>query len=666
MRRIHVAAAVLNQTPLDWRHNTANARRAIEAARGQRVGVLCLPELCLTGYGCEDAFHAPNTHQRAWQALMELVPETHGMIVSFGLPVLHQNGLFNCAALAVNGKLIGLAAKRFLAGDGIHYEPRWFKPWPTGMRGDFVAPDGTTIPIGDIHFSVGGIQIGFEICEDAWVANRPGAALALHGIDLILNPSASHFAFGKIEVRKRFVLEGSRAFGVSYVYSNLLGNEAGRAIYDGGALIASGGKLIAAGPRFSFKDFQLTSAVIDVDATRMSQARIASFKPDVSGESPLRISIPFNWPAVKSDQATQPVVSPPWESCRELKEEEFLRAEALALFDYLRKSRSQGFVVSLSGGADSAAVACLVALSLEMAMAELGAEGVRTKLAHVRDFPEEPTPKALSARLLTTAYQSTANSGEVTRLAARAVAEAVGATHLELDVEAIHQDYLRAIQAALGRKLDWQRDDLALQNIQARVRSPGVWMIANVKNALLLSTSNRSEAAVGYATMDGDTSGGLSPIAGIDKAFLRQWLRWLETKGPEGLHAIPALAAINRQAPTAELRPAQHHQTDEDDLMPYEVLDAIERAAIRDKHSPMEVFDLMRGQFPQFPAEQLGLWVERFFKLWCRNQWKRERYAPSFHLDDENLDPKTWCRFPILSSGFEVELEELRSNVKNL
>jgi NAD+ synthase (glutamine-hydrolysing) len=158
------------------------------------------------------------------------------MVVSFGLPVFHQNGLFNCAALVVDGKLIGLVAKRFLAGDGIHYEPRWFKAWPAGVRDDFTASDGTIVPIGDIHFDLGGMQIGFEICEDAWVANRPGATLALHGIDLILNPSASHFAFGKLEVRKRFVLE------------------AGRAIYDGGALIASGGKLIAAGPRFSFAD----------------------------------------------------------------------------------------------------------------------------------------------------------------------------------------------------------------------------------------------------------------------------------------------------------------------------------------------------------------------------------------------------------------------------
>ena len=99
-----------------------------------------------------------------------------------------------------------------------------------------------------------------------------------------------------------------------------------------------------------------------------------------------------------------------------------------------------------------------------------------------------------------------------------------------------------------------------------------MWLLANLKGALLLSTSNRSEAAVGYATMDGDTSGGLSPIAGIDKAFLRGWLRWMEQHGPEGIGATESLAAVNRQVPTAELRPHSAGQTDEDDLMPYEVL----------------------------------------------------------------------------------------------
>ena len=234
-----------------------------------------------------------------------------------------------------------------------------------------------------------------------------------------------------------------------------------------------------------------------------------------------------------------------------------------------------------------------------------------------------------------------------------------------LEIDELVDRYVAGIEGVLGRKLAWGTDDLAMQNIQARVRAPSVWLLANVNNALLLSTSNRSEAAVGYATMDGDTAGGLCPIAGIDKAFLRRWLRWLQVHGPAGLHPIPALAVVNDLPPTAELRPLENRQTDEDDLMPYEVLDAIERSAIRDKQTPLEIFRLMRAQFSQYSVAQLHLWVGRFFRLWCRNQWKRERYAPSFHVDDENLDPKTWCRFPILSGGFERELQELRAYVES-
>ena len=248
----------------------------------------------------------------------------------------------------------------------------------------------------------------------------------------------------------------------------------------------------------------------------------------------------------------------------------------------------------------------------------------------------------------------------MTDTAATDLASALRAQHIRLDVDPMVESYVAAVSRQIGRELNWESDDIALQNIQARARAPGVWLLANLRNALLLSTSNRSEAAVGYATMDGDTCGGLSPIAGIDKAFLRHWLRWMCDTGPQGIGSVAALDAVVRQVPTAELRPQEAGQTDEADLMPYEVLDWIERAAIRDKHGPVDVLKMMRVEFPTFADNQLATWIERFFRLWARNQWKRERYAPSFHLDDENLDPKTWCRFPILSGGFDAELAEMR------
>lgn len=660
MKLIRVASAAINQTPLDWERNFQNIQAAIEIARRDDASVLCLPELCITGYGCEDAFHSPGVHDTALEFLSRIIPLTEGLAVSVGLPVMYAGAVFNAACLIVHRQLVGFVAKQHLAGDGIHYEPRWFKPWPEGVHG-LIEIKGRSYPIGDVFFDVGGVKIGFEICEDAWVGTRPGASLAARGVDLILNPSASHFAFEKHAVRKRFVLEGSRAFNVTYVYSNLLGNESGRAIFDGDVLIASGGNLIAAGPRMSFQPAVVTTATTDIDATRMSRARTGSFLPEVDGDETDVVRIPFEWPACRPRAEVHPL--PDWESSPDIKFEEFTRSVSLGLFDYLRKSHSQGFVVSLSGGVDSAAVAILVASMCQLGVAELNPQGFweRTRIRS-----SQPSSQERVSRLLTTVYQRTRNSSVTTAQAAAEVAQAIGARHLELDVDPLVAQYTEMISQAIDRDLNWEQDDIALQNIQARARAPGVWMLANLQNALLLSTSNRSEAAVGYATMDGDTAGGLSPIAGIDKAFLRRWLRWMESSGPHGLPAYPALRAVNQQQPTAELRPAAAQQTDEADLMPYDVLDRIERLAIRDKLMPLEIFQHLVVQYPQTAPSEIVRWTTRFFRLFCRNQWKRERYAPSFHLDDENLDPKTWCRFPILSGGYEYELQRLADHVRKL
>lgn len=664
MKLIKVAAAVLNQTPLAWDENRDHILQAVRLARDEGVSVLCLPEMAIPGYGCQDAFFSPSVQARCLDVLVdEILPATRGMIVCVGLPLLFRNSLFNAVCLVVDGAIAGFVCKRFLAGDGVHYEPRWFKPWERGYR-SHVEVRGKRYPVGDLSFDVGGVGVGFEICEDAWVAMRPGSTMAGRGIDVILNPSASHFAFDKLEVRKRFVVEGSRAFGVAYVYANLVGNDAGRIVYDGGALIARTGEMLAMGPRFGYRDVELTSAVVDVDQIRMKQSWTHSFRPQLDDRSGELVRATYEWPEIGPAPTTAVPVAT-WEASKHRREEEFTRAVCLSLFDYMRRSRSRGFVISLSGGADSAACACLVALMCRFAVDALGLDGFKRRLSYVPGIEDVTCPQDAVGRLLLCVYQGTRNSSSTTRDAARAVAEGIGAQFMDLDVDDLVKGYTELIQTAVGRELTWDQDDIALQNIQARVRGPGIWMLANIRGALLVSTSNRSEAAVGYATMDGDTCGGISPIAGIDKAFLRRWLRWVETEGPEGHGALVELHAVNVQQPTAELRPSEREQTDEGDLMPYPLLDAIEEAAIRDKHDPTETFRLMRARHPEIEPRQLATWVERFYQLWCRNQWKRERYAPSFHVDDTNLDPKTWCRFPILSSGYARELAELRAGVRD-
>lgn len=657
MERILVAAATLNQTPLAWEGNFANIRDAIREAKRARAQIVCLPELCVTGYGCEDAFHSAGIVEEALEYGIRVAREASGIVVAFGMPLSVSGAVYNVAALAVRGKIVGFVAKQNLAGDGIHYEPRWFKPWPRGVVSS-VTIRGREVPVGDISFSLDGINVGFEICEDAWVADRPGLRLAQRGVDLILNPSASHFSFGKQEVRKRLAVEGSRAFGVGYVYANLLGCEAGRLIYDGDTVICSHGAIVSEGERFSFKDVVVTTGVVDIERSRISRRRQASFRPDMTSRDD-RVDVP-GVAIARTRRASNGR-----DSSRMTKHEEFLYAVTLGLFDYMRKSKSEGFVVSLSGGVDSSAASCLVALMVERACKDLGMNGFKKKLSYISWMKQARTEPHVMKNILACIYQRTPQSSKITSAAAVGLAKELGAEFYDVDISKLVAGYEELISKATGVKLSWKEHDLPLQNIQARVRSPSVWLLANMRKALLLSTSNRSEAAVGYTTMDGDSSGGLSPLGGIDKAYLRTWLVWLEREGVKGLKSYPSLKRVNQQAPTAELRPLKDKQTDEKDLMPYEVLDTIERYAIRDKLLPEDVLQLVTEQYGgRYKESDLTAWVIRFFTLWSINQWKRERYAPSFHLDDESLDPKTWCRFPILSGGYAEELRKLSPQPK--
>jgi NAD+ synthase (glutamine-hydrolysing) len=553
MKLIRVAAAVLNQTPMDWDSNAANIRRAIDRARAERVSILCLPELCITGYGCEDEFQSRALQETALEVLRSLIPATRGMIVTLGLPVLHESSLFNAVCMCVDGRATGLVAKRHLASEGIHYEPRWFRPW-SGPPAPFRFA-GEALPLGDLFFDCGGVRIGFEICEDAWVGHRRGAALRDVGVDVILNPSASHFAIGKHEIRKRLVLEGARAFGVVYVYANQLGNESGRIIYDGGGLIAVAGHLAAAGPRLGFDDVYVTARTVDLDLARLVRTRAGGGAEDATpAPRPACVQAAFEFPACLPEPEAPAL--PAWEGGPHLPEEEFTRAVALGLLDYLRKSRARGYVVSLSGGADSSAVATLVAGMVHLAAAELGA-GVLTRLPHRPGAPAPATidPREIVRVVLATVYQGSCNSSPDSRQSARVLSAALGARYFEWEIDSIVGEYVTRMEASIGRPLTWDRDDITLQNIQARARGPGAWLVANVLDAILLATSDRSEAAVGYTTMDGDTCGGLCPVAGIDKVFLRRWLAWMQAAGPSGMGAVPQLAVACGLVPSPELRP---------------------------------------------------------------------------------------------------------------
>jgi NAD+ synthase (glutamine-hydrolysing) len=607
---IKIGGATVNQTPLDWTGNLHHIIQAIEAAKEQNIKILCLPELCITGYGCEDLFLADWFLERAWAQLETLKKYCANITVCAGLP-LRINGLtYNGACVISNQKILGITLKQILARNGVHYEPRWFTPWKTGQSTTIEKGD-ESIQVGDIIYEAHGLRFGFEICEDAWHKDRAGLNLLPRQVDLILNPSASHFALGKSLRREKLVMNSTRQLNCVYLYTNLLGNEAGRMIYDGDILIAQQGKLLAQNKRFAFTAYNLISCEVDFDQPENSEQQEITDNKE--------------------------------------KNEELTRAVTLALYDYLRKSKAKGYALSLSGGADSSMCAVLVAEMVKRAVEQLGGD----TFCHSLHLNTETNSNLnlLVKKILTCAYQSTNNSSNNTFQSAKMLAEFIGAEFHHWSVQAQVDSYTQIIEEALKRSTNWQTDDISLQNIQARSRSPVIWMLANIKQAILLTTSNRSEGDIGYTTMDGDTSGSLAPVAGLDKPFIRQWLQWAETTlGYTALHAVNALQ------PTAELRPQGNHQTDESDLMPYTTLVEIEHHAILHRKSPVEVFHAMKATNDK---PLLKAYIYKFFKLWSANQWKRERFAPAFHLDALNVDPKTWCRFPILSGGFTDELKAL-------
>ncbi|MFC2126640.1 NAD(+) synthase, partial [Bacteroidota bacterium] len=542
-----------------------------------------------------------------------------GITVCIGLPIRKDGSLYNCAMVLSDQKISGIYAKQFLANDGVHYEPRWFTAWTQGELHKLVV-DGEEANFGDVTININGINIGFEICEDAWRSDRPANRLIDKNIQLILNPSASHFAMGKTDQRQNLVIDSSRKFNCAYLYINLLGNEAGRMIYDGEVLIASKGKWLGYNGNLSYQDYNLIIGSVDFESWE--------------GE----------------------FITPP-ETFNI--NEEFAQATSLGLFDYLRKSRNKGFVVSLSGGADSSCCAILVSEMVRRGLHELGPEefveriGRHDLLSDIPSLNENKLPLFFVSQILTCVYQGTKNSSRETLDSAIAVAESIGATFYKWEIDGEVKSYTEKIEKALNRSLTWDQDDVALQNIQARARSPVVWMLANIKNAILLTTSNRSEGDLGYATMDGDTSGSLAPIAAVDKHFILNWLRWAEKS-----LSYDALNNVNKLDPSAELRPPEKGQTDEKDLMPYRVIVEIEKLAIREHMSPLQVYMELREKDIEH-EDLLKQHVTKFFRLWSFNQWKRERTAPAFHLDDFNVDPRTWCRFPILTHAFKEELREL-------
>ena len=609
---IKIASSNTNQTPLAWNKNFHNISKSIEEAKREKVQILCFPELCITGYSCQDLFFNDWFIDKSNTYLKKIQKLCSNITVIIGHALKYNGKLYNSVCIIKDKKIKGFFLKSNIPNDGIHYEKRWFETWKLGDIKNFIFDD-EEIFIGTIQFEYNDqLTIGFEICRDSWDDERPANYIETKKNLLILNPIASHYAFSKFNFRKNQVIESSKKFNCTYISINLLGNESGKFIFEGDTVLSQKGKLLDVSNRFSFKDYILNIYSIDFNNEKKS--------------------------FLYSEQN---------------KYEEFKAAFSLALIDYLKKTRLKGFALSLSGGLDSSVTAILVYESLKRYTKELGFNNVIKKLK-ISNFnlldDDRENLKMIMNKIFITVYQKTKNSSFSTKDSADKLSHFIGSKHYEWDIDTDVESIVSKISDNTKIKYNWDEHNLSLQNIQARVRSPFIWFIANSNDFLLLATSNRSELSVGYSTMDGDSSGSIAPIAGIDKIFIKRFLKYLKEK-----NNYDVLDYVLKLNPSAELKPLKYNQKDEDELMPYSLLTEIEYLAVKKRLSPKEILDKINGYDRKVILEG----VKKFFTNYGKSQWKRERSAPSFHFDEYSLDSSLWNRMPILSNNFQEEIDFL-------
>lgn len=674
----HIAVASLNQTVGDWTGNRERIARVLQEARQRGARLVVLPEMCIPGYSLGDRLLMRGTLQRSWAMLEDLRDETQGMIALLGLPVTYGDVLYNVVAVVADGRIVGLVPKENLATGDVQYENRWFSGWPRTRIDTFTSPTGEEIPMGGMVFEAEGIgRFAVEVCEDGWKGIRPGSAYALAGAAIIANPSASWFVLGKHRVRRDMVTQISREDHCTYLYTSLLGCDATRLVFDGSVLCAQEGRILGEGRRLLFReDYEMIDHVIDVSASERARLEEGSWRQQAEaqrngayGKPPTIVQIPGRYHTEAPAPATPPYWLPepaphpdpslawlteagliPEFTGADLPHLELELALALGLREYVQKCRINGFALALSGGRDSAMCALLVQRAFRYDQPDLS----------------EAELKAHIEKHFVTAYMGTDNSGSATRNAARALAEEIGTEHLDGAIQPAMDVHLDVYAQMSGVRLAWDNPahDIPLQNVQARLRGGLIWMVANVRRFLLLSTSNKSESAVGYATMDGDTSGGLSPISDVPKSLVTLWLRWAQR-----FHSFASLEHVLGTPATAELRPPEEEQTDEGDLMPFFILDQLMYHFVQLGQEPLDIFRTMwpsvRERYAGDPKAFAGH-IRKFVRLLCFAQWKRERFAISFRVTAFDLDPKTGFRFPPVQAPFSEELAELDAYVAKL
>ncbi|NUM54904.1 MAG: NAD(+) synthase [Candidatus Hydrogenedentes bacterium] len=638
MRLVRIGVAAVSVKVGDFAGNAARLKAIIAEAKRRKVHLLVTPELCVSGYSLEDRVWWPEISRRSWESLLDLAKACKGITAFFGLPVRIDSLMYNAAALVHDGKLRGVILKKYLPTYSIFYEGRNWTAWRRGVT------EAGGVPAGDLVFDLPFGKVSAEICEDLWSTNSPAHARARAGAEIICNASGSPFTPLKNEHRRKLILGASSSLACVYAYSNILGLDNSRLVFDGGGIIATPEGVVAEGPLLSKQYWTLTTGIVDLDDIARQRSENTTWRLDATAPG-TRDGIElvdacdgtFIPASVKDYAAQLPksfyVPGASWtvnDATKYL--DELFDALVLGLRDYFEKVGAfDKFLVALSGGRDSAL--CLL-LAVHAAMA----------------LREGKDKKTHWDRVETVYLPNKAYSSKATEDAARALAHELGVPFKVVSIEEESGIALKKAGEMAGSPK--KVSALAKQNLQARVRGNMMLNWANSANALLLVTSNLSEAAVGYTTTGGDNQGGYSPIANVPKTLVSRLIEHIAHR--DGIKSIQKILDI---PPSAELAP---DQKDEADLMPYVVLDDLLYLFARRRMSLTDCWRVLVHRHPGHSADQLKQWTARFGKLFVYSQWKREQLPVTMKVLDLDLDPKTGFRFPVTQS-IDDELRDLAS-----
>ena len=571
MKNIQVTSVSMKTTPLDFEGNFNTIINILQQSALKDSSIIVFPELALSGYGCEDVFLYSFVCEKSLFYLHKILPFSKNRLLAVGLPISIPPKIYNACALLHNEKILGFITKNNLAIRQVFYENRWFSTLSADLAGNecFIPAD---IPVGNFSLRFLDVHIGIQICEDLWKDYGYRSVMHSLGVNIFLVVNASPFEMKKHHHRLNLIKQQSILNHCAFIYSNLNGNEAGNLIFEGGALVVVNGKVFAHTERLHFEDYQ--TATVNFSLTELSQQQIKNYNHNPSIDllpKPTEQFIQENLAQKIQKPITKKTVTE-----KICPYNDFTKAVCLGLWDYLIKSRTKGYTISLSGGIDSSVCAILVDTMKNLALEKLGQQ-VFQKFG--LDEKE----------ILQTVYQKTKNNSELTEKIALLLSNELTTIHhnipIDNEITTISQKVADAKQIAL----EWSEHNLSMQNIQARVRATIIWFFANLKNHLLISTSNRSEISVGYCTMDGDTSGSICPIGGVSKKFLLEWLRNIQEGKNLYISPLKAIEMLLNTKPTAELKPLNEQQEDEKDLMPYEILDKIEYEFIQKGKTPEEI-----------------------------------------------------------------------------